>query len=296
MLTEGPPPALSRLVELYGVDRLVTCARGQARTRLPRRAVIAGCAFVALVVAVVATVVSIHGSGGESPPSASPTMQEAAAPTGPATPGPSATVPERTGPLSGDLQDKELQAAVVRRLAGAQWVRFTKQGFAYEARAVMVHNLTDGTEIARPGFHKLAFLIEVHNLQKDRPAPTPIAGDYFGSLIAVPKSFAAGMDDGCAYPFTDRFYVSAAELVDRTTDKCDMALQPLARKDRYEFTDLSTAPDQSIVADQSVTFGMVAESDVSDAVPDTAVSLVVNGDTSAGSTDASSVLVPLGFG
>ncbi|CUU54453.1 hypothetical protein Ga0074812_102463 [Parafrankia irregularis] len=290
MLAEGPPPGLSRLVELYGVDRLVACAHGQARTRLPRRTVIAGCVFVALVVAAVVTAVSVRGSGGESPPPVSPTAREAAALTGPATLGPSSTFPERTGPLSGDLQDKELQAALVRRLAGAQWVRFTEEGFAYEARAVMVHNLTDGTESTRPGFHKLAFLIEVHNLQQDRSVPIPIAGDYFGSFIAVPKSLATGADGDCAHPFTDRFHTSAAELVNGTADKCDMTLRPLTHKDRYEFTDLS------FVADQNVTFGMVAESDVSDLVPDTAVSLVVDSDTTAGSTDASSVLVPLGFG
>jgi len=82
--------------------------------------------------------------------------------------------PAQTGPaVVGDITDQAVGTAVTRRLDAARRVRFVRNKFSYQARAVMVDTLTDGTDSAPPGFHKLIFAVELNNLQSDRPAPLP---------------------------------------------------------------------------------------------------------------------------
>jgi hypothetical protein len=179
----------------------------------------------------------------------------------------------------GDINDQEVQAAATRRLSNARWVRFARDGFSYQARAVMVHTPTDGTDSAPPNFHKLIFVIELHNLQNDRPAPLPLGTTLTSETINIPKRLVSDADGTCSYPFSGVWA--------NATDRCALFLQLANQGSTYQ------ASQVSIPADRNVLVAMATDGDVPDSVADSEVRLSLRNETGTRIGDVSDVDVPL---
>ncbi len=274
LLTEAPPSPLDALVAWYGVDALVRAA-GTTRRRRSRRLVIAGSALVVVAAATVVALLVTSGSGTGSAtiPLAAPSESPHPRPsTAAADVRPTPAGPAGVGPVVGDINDPDVQTTIDRRLASARWVPFARDGFFYRARAVMVHSPTDGADSAPPNFHKLVFLVEVFNLQKDRPAPLSVGQTTLGDLIDVPRRLA----DGCRYPFST--------LAAASEDRCTMRVVTYGAQ---------TYEHQQIPANDSLGVAVEAQSNVPDSIPDSEVKLYMQDEKGPRFEDISYVDVPL---
>ncbi|MCK9901173.1 hypothetical protein MXD63_13920 [Frankia sp. Cpl3] len=271
LLTSAPSPTLANLVSTYGIDRLVNIAGVVAYPRFSRPMLAGGCVLAVVLIVTVAVVTLSGGQSGGTAVAPTPTENRSHEASPPAsgtssTPRPSAT-------------------AAAGSLDNARRVQFTENGFSYEARAVMMRTLTDGAESARPSFHKLLFVFQIHNLQKDRPAPVPVITSYTAADIHVPRQFVLDSDSRCAYPFREEW--SSLGDAENSNSRCNLSLKPAAQRERFQFSDLR------ILADRAVTFNMITEGDVPDTVPDSTISLTIENDGEPGTADADHVDVPL---
>lgn len=282
LLADAPPPPVAGLVTWYGVDNLVRAAEIANARRRPLGLLIGAGIAVVAVAAIAAVTLSTGGSkdpassasSSRRPPSASAQPQPVL-PAGPATTAPPSRTPVGTGPVVGDLSDPTVQETASRRLENASWAPFTRRGFSYRARAVMVHAVTVAGDSAPPGYHKLLFLTEVFNVQTDRPAPFPVgAGRAAGDAINVARTLVSDAPGHCKYPFQD-IWASG-------DDQCALDVEQVGWA-------TVSRDDEQIPAGAS-TYGVVGTVDnVPDSIADSQVTLYLTDD---GGRDIRYVRVP----
>lgn len=283
LLADAPPPPVAVLVTGYGVDNLIRAAETANARRQPLALLIAAGAVVLAVAVIVAVVLS---TGGSKDPAASVTTSRRSTsasaqpqpvlPSGPTTTAPSSRTPVGTGPIVGDLADTTVQETASRRLENASWATFTRRGFSYRVRAVMVHTVTVVGDSAPPGYHKLLFLAEVSNVQTDRPAPLPVVTGGGGiDEIDVARTLVSDASGGCDSPFSS--------LAGGGDDQCAMSVHQV---------DSQTDPGGKQIPAGASTYTLLdTVENVPDTVPDSQVALYMSDDQGH---DITYARVPLG--
>jgi hypothetical protein len=270
LLADAPPPPVAALVTWHGVDNLIRAAETANARRRPLGLLIGAGVAVLAVAAIAAVALS---TGGSKDPAASATNSRRSAsasaqpqsmlPSSPATTAPASTTPVGTGPVVGDIADPKVQDTASRRLENASWVRFTRGGFSYRVRAVMVHTVTVAGRSAPPGYHTLLFLTELSNVQTDRPAPLPVAVGAGGSdEIDVARTLVSDSSGDCDGSFHG--------LAAGGDDQCAMAVEQVGWG--------SGLPDKPIPAGASTYALLDTMENIPDAVADSQVALYMSDD------------------